>query len=380
MSDNWLTDWDNPHDILDCDNCDATYLHPKHQTDMVCPLCGETSFTEVALNEDAVLNIQPEYLVSFRQSKEALQTQLATFRRSLRLPPKDCTVENLTARAMPFYWPMWLVDNDVTARWQAEVGFDYDAVTYQEQYVEGEWRSRQNRERRVRWEQRLGVLTRHYADHPAPALDEHWAILRLMGKYDLGSKRPFNPQHVSDQLIRLPVRTTADAWPDVEPRLLKSATIECQAAASAQHIRHFKWSPQFANANWTQLLLPMTVTYYLDDTGKKRMVYLQGQTGKLVGQRRASMQRAFQFSRRAIVAAGLLGLITAVLWLVQSFTTVELSNVVDLLLTPIFLIMLVAFIPPIGVAYLNNSHFALENHEIKSSLHQSAKAYWEEND
>ena len=376
MTQSWLTKWQIPHDILDCDNCDATFLHPQEQTQISCPLCGHDQFSEVEIEEDALIVHEPELMVPFAENGRFNAT-LKQFQKSIRIPPKDCQFERLKERLHLFYWPMWLVDVDVTAQWQVEAGFDYDAVTYGEKYVEGEWRSMQNKERRVRWEPRLGNLTRHYENQAAPALDEHADIVRLLGGYDLRRQRPYQAQAVADKLIRLPTRSPKDAWSDVQPQVQKRAAAECQEATRAQHMRNFKWSPQFDNLHWTQLLLPLMATFYFDDEGQKQMVYIHGQTGRVVGKRRASLKRAYQYSLWiGMMAAVLLGL-TAVFWLIPLMTQEPFfPNLTAVFMFLTFCVTLTIFVPPLIVFYSNTFRFFLENQALESSLIQSAKAYW----
>lgn len=377
MSDSWLTDWQIPHDILDCEQCDAVFLHPKEQAELVCPLCGNEQFSEIAADSELLSLHAPELMVPFAKDDFTYRAPLIQFRKSLLLPPTDCTVDNLLARAQRFYWPMWLVDADVTARWQAEVGYEYDAVTYGERYTDGQWRSTEKRERRTRWEPRVGELTRTYENQPAPALDEHGEIVRLLGRYRLGEKRPYSPETVAHNLIRLPTRSPEDAWSDAELVVQQAAAAECHQAAGGQHNRTFKWSPQFGNKHWTHLLLPMIATYYLDDEGEKQMVYLHGQTGKTVGRRVASMKLARRLSLAFGAVTLLLLAITLVLWLLPFLNETAVNP--DLIALFGFFTMCAVFTtvaPPLLAFYKNTLQFAAENERLRSSLAKSAEAYW----
>lgn len=364
MTQNWLTNWQVPHNIFDCDQCDALYLYPTEQTGLVCPLCGGEAFTQI--EPDSMSIHSPELVVPFAEDEFRFRASLLQFRKSLLLPPSDCTIDNLLARAQRFYWPMWLVDADVTARWQAEIGYEYDAVTYGERYTDGGWQSTQKRERRTRWEPRVGELRRTYENQPAPALDEHAQLEKLLGPYHFAEQRPYSPNSVANNLIRLPSRSPDDAWSDAQLVVQRSAAAECARAAAGQHVRTFKWSPQFAHQNWTHLLLPMLSTYYRDDEGKKQMVYLHGQTGHVAGRRRASMQRARQISLGIGALALLLLAITVTLWIL-AFSNASPVNP-DLLALLAFLTMCAVAataVPPLLVFYKNTFDFLSANESLE---------------
>jgi hypothetical protein len=97
---------------------------------------------------------------------------------------------------------------------------------------------------------------------------------------------------------------------------------DCRLACEADHSRGFKWSPRFANQQWTQLLLPLYTSYYLDDDNRAQMVLLHGQTGQLHGAKRASMKRAQRVAGMIAVAAAVFLLLTLALMIV-GFTVDE---------------------------------------------------------
>lgn len=378
MSQNWLNSDELHHAILDCVHCQVVFLHPQAQTEWVCPMCGNEQFLPVDFAEADELVYSPELIVRHKESLPFAE-RLEKFRRSVIIPPADLKADTLLARRQLLYWPMWLVDVDVTARWQAEVGYDYKAVTYAEKFVDKEWQSFEQKVSRIRWEQRLGELTRTYNNVSAPALDEHQDIERWLGKYALGEIRPYSAQEIQTARLLLPSRAPNDAWNEAEPHVQQNAAQECQQAASAQHIRSFKWSPQFGNQNWTQLLLPLLATYYFDDDGNKQMVYINGQTGKVVGKRKASMKLARKLSMGLGIMAGMLLLVTAVFWLIPFIIQQPFHpELTTWLMFFTFCSVLTAIAPPLIVFYVNTFRFFTEATSLESSLMRSSEAYWKD--
>jgi hypothetical protein len=229
--------------------------------------------------------------------------------------------------------PMWLVDGGIGATWQAELGYNYDVVSYQDRFSDAAgWESHEVTETRVRWEPRVGRLNRAYQNIPAPALEGFGLWRERLGDYDqalglvsptlerrfqraqsehydLHGAQPYQAELLGDAIVRLPNRAPRDAWADAARGFRDAAADECRQAAGADDIREFGWSPQFGQLHWTQLLLPVYTTYYLDDQAVVRRVLVHGQTGRASGPRRASVRSAWLRALLVLVAA--IGLIVA---------------------------------------------------------------------
>jgi hypothetical protein len=255
---------------------------------------------------------------------------------------------------------MWLVDVDVRATWQSEVGFDYDVVSFQDQFADrqGGWIEQRLTETRIRWEPRVGKLERTYPNTPAPALEEHAQIVSRLGAHNLDSAQNYQFSSIEDAYARLPNRAPEDAWPDAVPVLRSLAAEECKQAAEAEHQRDFRWSPEVSNKHWTQVLLPVYTTHYFDDDKQPRLVLIQGQTGKIHGARRASIQRARGASLLMFGLASILGfpsLLASVLPILPN----EFRSLAGCPLALSFLLGILSIIP-IAVAWQFNRRRRIE--------------------
>jgi hypothetical protein len=290
-----------------CEACDWRYLLPPGLLPILCPHCLQAHL--VALAEDPHLPVfVPEQVIPFEVSPQVLQQSLEQFAAGIWFAPADLTAKNLKGRLQRVYLPMWLVDSQVQALWQAEVGFNYETVSHRDRFDEntGDWYSQQISETQVRWEPRVGRLNRSYHNIPAPALEEHAQLLARLGAYDLAACRPYSAKMLPETFIRLPNRSPADAWPETGPAFQVAAAGECQQASGAEHFRDFRWQAQYEGQHWTLLLLPLYTSYYLDDEGKSQPVLVHGQTGQLHGPRRASLKRAQRAILMLVGAAGII--------------------------------------------------------------------------
>lgn len=299
-------EWGTRLEAAVCENCDWSYLLPPNSPPQRCPHCFNATLTAV---EEAFSHLPyihpPEMVIKPQVSEEKIAAQIQQFAKGIPFRPNDLTPGNLRGRLRHSFIPLWLVDSTVHASWQAEVGYDYQVVSHRERYSQNSssWQTQQVEETRIRWEPRVGRLNRTYHNHYAPALEDEAEMQKRLGSYKAAAAEPYQPGLISQAFIRLPNRPPADAWPDAEPSFLKAGIAECQQAAAADHIRDYRWSAEFHNLNWTQLLRSFYSTYYLDDEGRPHPVYINGQTSYISGSRRSSMQRARRWTLIILVIA-----------------------------------------------------------------------------
>jgi hypothetical protein len=302
---------------LVCERCDWTFLASASSIGKSCPHCHRAALTalENAGAEQTASTTglpSPELVIPFNLTPGVLESSIQSFAKEIPFAPDDLTAPQLRSRLQAVYLPMWLVDSEVQATWQAEAGFNYEVVSHQEKYEEnrGGWSTRQVNETKTRWEPRLGRLQRSYQNISAPALEEHRQLQAQLGPFELSHAQPYQLEAIQSALLRLPDRATQDAWTDAKPAFQEAAVEECRLAACADYLRHFSWQAEFQKQNWTLLLLPVYSTYYLDDENRPQPVLLHGQSGKISGLRRASSKRAQRTTITLLVIAAVLFLIS----------------------------------------------------------------------
>lgn len=280
-------------DPVICDSCEWSFLFPKFYSPEKCPHCFKNTLSRFQENLANYPNLHPpELYIPFVVSETLVTQSLKNFSKSIPFSPQDLSIQNLVKRLHKTYLPVWLVDCRLRATWQAETGFDYEVVSHQDHFSGGKWISRQVKEGRIRWETRLGKLDCEYCNLQTAAMEEHLAMIQQLGRFSAENARLFAPEILHLGGLRLPNRSSKDAWNDAEIVLKSKAAEDCRKAASAGHIRSFDWLPEFLDQNWTLLLLPIFSTYYLDDSGTETPVYLNGQSGQVAGSRKPSMKRA----------------------------------------------------------------------------------------
>lgn len=343
---NWTSTWQTDLTLAGCEHCDWIFLLAPQHLPLRCPHCAQQELTTLDETADKPIYTQPpELMLPYQVDANQARQKLTAFAKSGWLAPPDLKDKNLHGRLRPIYLPMWLVDADVQAQWQAEMGYDYDVISHKEDFRNGKWHTREVKETRIRWEPRLGRLQRPYQNRRAPALEEQAEIEKKLGKLNLDSQQPYQAQAVQNTLIRLPNRAPDDAWSEAEMAFKYAAAAECRQAAAANHIRQYKWQPDFSGQNWTQLLYPIYTTYYQDDENKNHILYLHGQTGTLVGVRKASMKRARKWSFAIGAVAAVLFFFSFMAFLLGFFLSDALFLLAGMALIGGMVTAVTAFIP-----------------------------------
>lgn len=304
--------WGDETILVICSECDWRFVGNPNAIPAECPHChvGQLERYEdqdFSMLEDFIKPPELQLPFSFPQTK--LQEKIQTFSSGIPFAPDDLKVENITNRMKRFFLPMWLVDSQVSATWQADCGFYYQAKSHEERYSGGRWQTQEVIETRTRWEPRLGKLVRTYPNIAAPAMNEHRQLMAALGKYAFNQAIGATPASILNtnqpdpNLVCIPGRDKDDAWPDALPNFQQQATQESKQACAADQIREFQWTPEFSGQNWTLFLLPVWTSYYLDDENKPQSILINGQSGQMSGVRRASMKKAKKTSLTILIIA-----------------------------------------------------------------------------
>jgi hypothetical protein len=292
--------WGIPRQPAGCSHCKQVHLVEASWLGGICPNCARGKLEP----QPAMLRQEPpEHMIPFSQSADELYTILKNFTNGVWIRPDDFNPTSLMKRLMPVFWPEWLVDSDVVGYWSAEMGYDYQVKSSEEIYSSGQWQTREKIETRVRWEARAGQIARRYDNIRVPGLEEHHRLLQIIGSFHTNRAIPYQSEKIGQASMRVPDLPPESAWSLAQSNLERAAGKDCAQASGAQHVRNFNLRAGYESINWTQLLLPVYVTYYTDDQDQAHLVYINGQTGSAGGIRLASQRKGWLWAGVFLVLA-----------------------------------------------------------------------------
>jgi len=305
-------DWGARTEFTICKRCNWRYLLLEGSLPQRCPHCFKEELIAYKVQPGAVIDQSiAELVLIHSMSADGLSARITEFASSIPFSPQDLVAAKLISRLQRIFIPVWLVDAEAQANWRAEVGFNYQVVSHQDRYDDHQrgWISQEVKENRIRWEPRLGRLRRSYPNVQAPGLEGVNNPVKKLGDFPISEAEPYQATILQNAFIRLPDRSKTDAWTDAAASLQILAAADCQRAAGADHIRQFQWHSQYSSVNWSLLLLPIYTTFYLDDDHQPRLISIHGMSGRVSGERLASMQRARRTSGIILAFAALLFII-----------------------------------------------------------------------
>ena len=276
-----------------CPKCGQSYLVDKPHMGSLCPHCAIGRLTEQPAR---IRPEPPELMICFQINRDNLELAFNNFVKGVWLHNDDFNPSTMLSHLMPVFWPMWLVDSNVSGIWQAEGGFDYKVESSQDSFRDGQWRSQQVTENRIRWEARTGQLKRHYDNIAVPATSLHQNLMAMVGEYQFSRSTVYNPSQVGSAAIQIPDLHPEETFSLAKSNFDRASMSDCQKAAQAPHFRNYSIKANYDALNWTQLLLPMYVTYYSDDNGQPQIVFVNGQSGVIGGPRLASQKQGWRLA------------------------------------------------------------------------------------
>lgn len=306
-----------------CSYCKRSYYASPVFAEKPCPLCQKGKLEN---NRSEIFKIEPEKILPFKINKSRLQSILSNFVSGVWIKPTEFKPETLLSRALPIFWPLWLVDCDVAGNWQMEAGFDYQVESAKETFANGQWRSIKQIKERIRWEPRLGQVATRVENVVVPALEEHQNRMTMTGNYPDKQAEPYKQTRKENILLEVPDIPTQKAWRLAKPLVNEKIDEICQKASGAQHSEKFTLNAEYHNPNWTQSYLPMFVTYYKDDNEQPQILIINGQTGQINGPRLASPKRGLKIAGMIAIGAGIL-LMIALLTFLLSLAISEVKTI-----------------------------------------------------
>jgi hypothetical protein len=302
--------WGIAYQPAGCPQCKQVHLVEASRVGGICPHCVRGKLEP----QPALLRLEPpEHLIPFRKSREELYSILKNYTAGVWIRPDDFNPGTLLDRLAPVFWPEWLVDSLVVGYWSAEMGYNYQVKSSEEIYRAGEWQTREMVETRIRWEARAGQIARPYDNIRVPGIEEHQRLMEIVSDFHMDQMVPYQSDQIGQASLRVPDLPPQSAWPLAQANLDRAAGEDCARAAGAQHLRNFNLRAEYESIKWTQLLLPVYVTYYADDQGQAHPIYINGQTGVAGGKRLASQRKGWIWAGVSMAIAMvlfLLGLIS----------------------------------------------------------------------
>ncbi len=274
--------WAEAQHKLVCDQCGAMTLLAEGERVKRCPYCGSQHLISSTETEE-LLDPQSIALMQIDQQEAVRRVKQWLFSGSFIPDDLRRNVRSSTIRAA--YYPFWIFDGTLEMQWTCEVN--------------------SGTSRAAQWDTQSGVEYENFKDVLIPGLK---AIdrkkLAAVEPYDLGAVVDFKPEHLAGWHTLAYDISMADASllarEQVAQKMQRSLGGRVLAGQARRNLRSgaLNWS----GITYRQVLLPLWISAY-GYRGKVYRVFVNGQTGKVSGDRPQDKFKVFGIAAAGIIAA-----------------------------------------------------------------------------
>ena len=289
--------------VLACQGCGARTTVNYDAPTIQCAFCGSKNVNPEAA---AARLIAPAGVLPFRLGRGQVTEKFRAWVGGSWLAPSDLSSGAVLDNLHGLYVPFWTFDAHAHSEWAAEAGFYY-YVPVQSRDANG--RTVTTQERRVRWEPRHGSHQHFYDDLPEMAsknLRQQEDDIRECASFALEDVVDYDPRILlgwEAEVYSIDLRESAQkAQQTIEAREEDA----CARLVGGDTQRNLRVATTLSAQTFKHLLLPLWVCSYVY-RGKLYRFLVNGQSGRIVGDRPTSGWKVFFLVMAALVALLIFG-------------------------------------------------------------------------
>lgn len=283
--------WGTERGEIVCQTCGAHIVVPPNELTATCTFCGSNKVIQQRAAQDV---LRPRFVVPFAVDAERCREAVRAWLGSSWLVPAKLQKMAAVGDFRPIFLPYWTFGARVTAQWRAEVGRTVTEKHGEQTVTRTVWR----------WES--GTVTEQFDDlriRGSERLSER--LLERIDDFDLGALTPYRSQFLAGTQAVAYETTLEPAWAAARDAMRERTRTLCTRQASTGQIRNFSMTLDFADEAWRYVLLPVYLTTFFFEN-RPYQVLVNGQTGRVGGQRPADWRKIALVAALPIVLAVLL--------------------------------------------------------------------------
>ena len=287
--------------VIKCNNCGAQVDLDKKEIVKNCPFCGSSNI----LKTDEICGIQPDSVIPFAVTK---QSAVACFKKWIskkayapRKCKKSADIENINA----VYYPTWLFSSNTNSYYDGMLGEDYEETT-----TDSEGNSVTTTH--TRWYRVSGNISAAYRDILIPSgklIPKN--ITNKLCPYPISSAKTYKQEYLIGRSAEHYSRDIKVCFGEFESHVYTDLCMRIKQQYGADHIGKMNINTSYNNKSFNYMLFPAYIAHF-KHKNKNYDFYINGATGKLVGQYPKSGWKIF-FTIFAAVAAAAVVVVGAVI-------------------------------------------------------------------
>lgn len=296
--------WGKLRNLIHCQQCGAELSYPQGAVATSCPYCGSNS-VNVTISESNLF--QPKALIPFSIKPDQLKQCTQAWLQDGWMHPSVLSGSARLDKFIPFYLPYWAFSTDISFDWEAEV-----AHTVTDRYYDASSKSWKTRTR-IEWRWENSTVQKNFNNFLVNGVNAKRLNPRILDElypFDMSKLVAFNADYlVGINANAYDVDLNA-AWGEAKTKIREEARELAIEDTSNRQVRNLSIDMSYANERWRYLFLPVYIAIY-QFQGKNYQVMVNGQTGKVFGQKPIDWNKVWL----AIILALLPGLATVLIGL-----------------------------------------------------------------
>lgn len=278
-----------------CQGCGSEVSVDPDQRSYVCAFCESSYVVEFSPEESG--RQSPEFVIGFAVPKEHAQSRFREWLASGRwFRPGDLARAAVVDRLRGVYLPFWTFSMRADSSWDAQIGeYWYRTETYTEKDAQGNTVTKTRQVRETEWWDLSGRHHRYYSGYLVSAsrgLSQQEAD--SIGPFQLPALRRYEPYYLAGWACEEYSVAAAEALEQCQREFYRREQGNVAAFLPGDTHANLRVQTSFRGITSDLCLLPVHLLTYRYG-GKAYRFLVNGQTGRVVGERPISWKRVLVF-------------------------------------------------------------------------------------
>lgn len=286
-----------------CNSCGATSTLPPNITSCNCPFC------DTALQVDSSAStkfIKPHFVLPFHIQKNQAHEKFAQWITSLWFAPNDLKrLKGYEDKLHGMYLPNWAYDTDTYTQYLGDRGIAVYQTQTVKQIENGKQVERTQQVRSIRWTPVSGNVSNEFEDLLVVASNSvPFAHMDQLGPWRLNELKAYDERFLTGYQSEVYSINLKDGFEKAKGMMESQIVNSIYQSIGGDEQRIQQKHTEYQNIKFKHVLLPVYISAY-QYNGKVYRFLVNGQTGKIKGDRPYSFWKIFGAIMAALALIGI---------------------------------------------------------------------------
>lgn len=268
-----------------------------------CPFCG-TALVDLT-GDTGAADVRPEAVAPFRVNARQAEDLFRKWVASLWFAPTLLKQEAQKTQFRGVYCPYWTFDSHTLSHYEGQRGDYYYTTETYTTTVNGRTETHTRQVRHIRWTWVSGQYEQFFDDVLAPG-----SGVELGLAYDIKNLLPYDPSYLAGFDAQRPAIVVEKGWAWAKEKIKNAIYAACCSEIGGDEQANVSVKTAYRGITFKMVLLPVFVSSYRYNNKIYRF-QVDGQSGRVSGQRPWSFWKIFGFVILLIAIGGTIALIVA---------------------------------------------------------------------